>query len=134
MKLTLTPEKWDRILNLLSKDNNDSFFTGAFSGDFDSVVSAAIDDASSERPIIKLPQQTKKQTDDKDSENHDKKVEGEIVVTKANSKIAIGKYGSHSWKAKKDSEGSWKVTSKAKLSNGQKSSVSAKINKYLRGE
>jgi hypothetical protein len=59
-----------------------------------------------------------------------KKNLGDIVVLRATSSVAIGKYGTYIWKAK-NIDGHWKIRSKIPLTVGQKSSVSAKINNYL---
>jgi hypothetical protein len=131
MKITMTPEQWEAVLSKTNTSSIGDFSVSGFSGDID------IDDALSSSDIDS-PFMVRGQNIDSHSRiKKDKtptKVEGEIIVSKANNKHATGTYGGVAWKANKDSEGSWKISSKATLSNGQKSSVSAKINQYLRGE
>jgi hypothetical protein len=56
----------------------------------------------------------------------------EIKVISATEKVARGKYGQASWVANRKEDGGWKIRSRVKFNAGQKSSVSGKINKFLK--
>lgn len=123
--VTLPISVWEKILsNHQEDDYTDDEVSTTKSNDF---ITKKDTNKSDQKDTKNTPS---KKSDKKKTKKKPTKKLGEIVVMRASKKNAVGKYGTYTWKAK-NIEGHWKIYSKIPLTVGQKSSVSAKINKYL---
>lgn len=131
-KLTLTPEQWLLILTdeSIEDDSMDTIDSDSVDKKKDTRASIQTD------PINIKKDKERNNHNDNDSDDNTTKAKEkeshEIVITTAKEKIARGKYGKHSWVATHREDGGWYIRSRIKLNGGQKSSISAKINKFLK--
>ncbi len=128
-KLSLTIHQWETILSSSSNDIED------IDNDSGVVNVNKNNDSSLDKDTFQSYFDKNKKKKDKKKQNTIKTNSSEtheIIVNSATQKVSRGKYGKANWVASKKEDGGWKIRSRLKLNGGQKSSISGKINKFLK--